>query len=77
MKMPGLSAPETIAALRERVPGVRVLVFTSFGEDALILPPLDAPCPEIPTETHCFRRQYDRIGEAMEEQGARAWPELS
>ena len=42
LKMPGLSAPETIAALRERVPGVRVLVFTSFGEDALIRATLDA-----------------------------------
>jgi DNA-binding NarL/FixJ family response regulator len=42
LKMPGPSAPETIAALRERVPGVRVLVFTSFGEDALIRATLDA-----------------------------------
>ena len=42
LKMPGLSAPETIAALRERVPGIRILVFTSFGEDALIRATLDA-----------------------------------
>jgi DNA-binding NarL/FixJ family response regulator len=42
LKMPGLSAPETIAALRERITGVRVLVFTSFGEDALIRATLDA-----------------------------------
>lgn len=42
LKMPGLSAPETIAALRQRVPGIRILVFTSFGEDALIRATLDA-----------------------------------
>jgi len=42
LKMPGLSAPQTIAALRERVPGIRILVFTSFGEDALIRATLDA-----------------------------------
>jgi DNA-binding NarL/FixJ family response regulator len=42
LKMPGLSAPETIATLRERVPGIRILVFTSFGEDALIRATLDA-----------------------------------
>ncbi|HEX6834909.1 MAG TPA: response regulator transcription factor [Rudaea sp.] len=42
LKMPGLSAPETISGLRQRVPGIRVLVFTSFGEDALIRATLDA-----------------------------------
>ncbi|HEY7872546.1 MAG TPA: response regulator transcription factor, partial [Rudaea sp.] len=42
LKMPGLSAPQTITALRERVPGIRILVFTSFGEDALIRATLDA-----------------------------------
>ena len=42
LKMPGLSAPQTIAGLIERVPGLRVLVFTSFGEDALIRATLDA-----------------------------------
>jgi DNA-binding NarL/FixJ family response regulator len=42
LKMPGLTAPQTIAGLIERVPGLRVLVFTSFGEDALIRATLDA-----------------------------------
>ena len=42
LKMPGLSAPETIAGLRAAVPAIRVLVFTSFGEDALIRATLDA-----------------------------------
>jgi DNA-binding NarL/FixJ family response regulator len=42
LKMPGLSAPDTIAGLRAAVPGIRVLVFTSFGEDALIRATLDA-----------------------------------
>jgi DNA-binding NarL/FixJ family response regulator len=42
LKMPGLSAPETIAGLRQRLPGIRILVFTSFGEDALIRATLDA-----------------------------------
>src|SRR5512135_1898936 len=36
LKMPGLTAPETIRGLLAQVPGLRVLVFTSFGEDALI-----------------------------------------
>lgn len=42
LKMPGLTAPQTITGLIERVPGLRVLVFTSFGEDALIRATLDA-----------------------------------
>lgn len=42
LKMPGLSAVETIRGLREQAPGIRVLVFTSFGEDALIRATLDA-----------------------------------
>ena len=42
LKMPGLTAPQTISGLIERVPGLRVLVFTSFGEDALIRATLDA-----------------------------------
>lgn len=42
LKMPGLSCVETIRGLHERVPGIRVLVFTSFGEDALIRATLDA-----------------------------------
>ena len=42
LKMPGLTAPETIAGLVKQVPGLRVLVFTSFGEDALIRATLDA-----------------------------------
>ena len=42
LKMPGLTAPQTISGLLERVPRLRVLVFTSFGEDALIRATLDA-----------------------------------
>lgn len=42
LKMPGLSAPDTIRGLLGQVPGLRVLVFTSFGEDALIRATLDA-----------------------------------
>lgn len=42
LKMPGLSAPETINGLRQKAPNIRVLVFTSFGEDALIRATLDA-----------------------------------
>lgn len=42
LKMPGLSAVDTIRGLRERAPGIRVLVFTSFGEDSLIRATLDA-----------------------------------
>jgi len=42
LKMPGLTAPETISGLLAQVPGLRVLVFTSFGEDALIRATLDA-----------------------------------
>jgi len=42
LKMPGIGAVETIRGLRERVPAIRVLVFTSFGEDALIRATLDA-----------------------------------
>jgi two-component system, NarL family, response regulator DevR len=42
LKMPGLSAVETIRGLHGNVPGIRVLVFTSFGEDMLIRATLDA-----------------------------------
>jgi len=42
LKMPGISAVETIRGLHAQVPGVRVLVFTSFGEDSLIRATLDA-----------------------------------
>lgn len=42
-----------------------------IGDEHLTFPALSAPSPEIPTYTHCFRRQYDRIGELMRERGAR------
>jgi DNA-binding NarL/FixJ family response regulator len=42
LKMPGLGPVDTIRGLHERVPGIRVLVFTSFGEDAMIRATLDA-----------------------------------
>jgi asparagine synthase (glutamine-hydrolysing) len=41
------------------------------SEEHLAFPPLAAPSPELPTYTHCFRGQYDRIGELMQERGAR------
>ncbi len=41
------------------------------GEAHLAFPSLAAPSPEVPTYTHCFRGQYDRIGELMRERGAR------
>jgi DNA-binding NarL/FixJ family response regulator len=42
LKMPGISAVDTIRGLHAQVPGIRVLVFTSFGEDSLIRATLDA-----------------------------------
>ena len=42
LKMPGISAVETIRGLRERMPAIKIMVFTSFGEDALIRATLDA-----------------------------------
>jgi DNA-binding NarL/FixJ family response regulator len=42
MRMPGLSAAETIRGLCARVPGIHVMVFTSFGEDPQIREALDA-----------------------------------
>jgi DNA-binding NarL/FixJ family response regulator len=42
LKMPGISAVETIRGLHAQIPGIRVLVFTSFGEDSLIRATLDA-----------------------------------
>jgi DNA-binding NarL/FixJ family response regulator len=42
LKMPGISAVDTIRGLHAQVPGIRVLVFTSFGEDLLIRATLDA-----------------------------------
>ncbi|HET9485591.1 MAG TPA: response regulator transcription factor [Xanthomonadales bacterium] len=42
LRMPGLSAVETITGLRRVVPDANILVFTSFGEDAAIRATLDA-----------------------------------
>lgn len=42
LKMPGIGAVETIRSLRAQLPAVRVLVFTSFGEDQLLRAILDA-----------------------------------
>lgn len=42
LKMPGISAVETIRGLRERIPTIKIMVFTSFGEDTLIRATLDA-----------------------------------
>jgi DNA-binding NarL/FixJ family response regulator len=42
MRMPGLSATETIRGLTEHAPGIHIMVFTSFGEDPQIREALDA-----------------------------------
>ena len=42
LKMPGIGPVETIRGLKSRLPAVRVLVFTSFGEDELLRAILDA-----------------------------------
>lgn len=36
MKMPGMSGLETLAALKERMPSIHVLVFTSFAEESQV-----------------------------------------
>lgn len=42
LRMPGLSAVDTIVGLKRAIPDVNILVFTSFGEDAAIRATLDA-----------------------------------
>jgi DNA-binding NarL/FixJ family response regulator len=42
LNMPGLAPVETIQGLVQRVPGVRIMVFTSFGEDEVVRATLDA-----------------------------------
>lgn len=42
LNMPGLGPVETIQGLVQRVPGVRIMVFTSFGEDEVVRATLDA-----------------------------------
>lgn len=42
LRMPGLSAADTITGLRKTVPKLNILVFTSFGEDPQIRAALDA-----------------------------------
>ena len=42
LQMPDLDGPAAIATLRERAPGVRVLVLTTFGTDADITRAVDA-----------------------------------
>ncbi|MGW7685396.1 response regulator [Kribbella sp. NPDC054772] len=41
LRMPKLSGPEVIRRLREQQPGIRVLVLTTFGDDADVLPALE------------------------------------
>ena len=41
------------------------------GENTVVLADLADACPEVPTISHCFRRQFDRMGELMSEHGAR------
>lgn len=38
LRMPGMSGPEVIRALREQTPGLPVLVLTTFDDDADVLP---------------------------------------
>ena len=42
LNMPGLSPVDTIRGLRARVPGVRIMVFTSFADDELVRATIDA-----------------------------------
>jgi DNA-binding NarL/FixJ family response regulator len=42
LNMPGLGPVETIERLVQIVPGVRIMVFTSFGEDEVVRATLDA-----------------------------------
>ena len=42
LNMPGLDPVSTIRGLVQRVPGVRIMVFTSFGEDDIVRATLDA-----------------------------------
>jgi DNA-binding NarL/FixJ family response regulator len=42
LRMPGTDAVGVLVGLQQRVPGLRVLVFTSFGEDRMIRATLDA-----------------------------------
>lgn len=56
-----------IRAVEERLgaPGLHL------GEEFLTLPPLTAPCPELPTYTHCFSRLYEAVSASMQARGAR------
>jgi DNA-binding NarL/FixJ family response regulator len=42
LELPGLSGVEAIAAIRERLPGTRVIAFTAFARDELIVEALRA-----------------------------------
>jgi DNA-binding NarL/FixJ family response regulator len=42
LNMPGLDPVATIHGLIERVPGIRIMVFTSFGDDEIVRATLDA-----------------------------------
>ncbi|WP_214319670.1 response regulator [Nonomuraea sediminis] len=41
LRMPGMSGAEVIRLLRERQPGVHVLVLTTFGDDADVVPAIE------------------------------------
>lgn len=41
LRMPGMSGAEVIRLLRERCPGTRVLVLTTFGDDADVVPAIE------------------------------------
>lgn len=42
LNMPGISPVETIKGLRAKLPAVRIMVFTSFGDDQLVRDTIDA-----------------------------------
>ena len=42
LNMPGISPVDTIKGLRAKLPSVRVMVFTSFGDDQLVRDTIDA-----------------------------------
>ena len=56
-KMPGIGPVDTIRGLRQRLPGVRVLVFTSFGEDSL------HPSRKLVAALRAFRQRVDAQAE--------------
>ena len=45
LRMPGMDGIAATGQLRQRIPAARVLVLTTYADDATILPALRADCP--------------------------------